>query len=155
MTDPQGGLFIGKKAIDYALFLLSFRDRSEGEIRKRLEERFPKGEVDEAVKRLKELSLINDLSFASNFIKGRKKGKILLLKELLRKGVSREDAERVLSELDELPISIEAGRKKALSLRGLLYKDFRAKLYRYLKMRGFSQDVIEEATRRLWEEVKR
>lgn len=133
---------------------MSFRERSEEELRSRLKGRFAQKEVEEAIARLKELSLIDDRAFAKNFVRSaRPKGRRLLLRELLRKGVSLENALSALSDFDELEASLRAGRRRAEGMRGLPFEEFRRKIGRYLYGRGFPPDVIEEAVGRLWEEV--
>ena len=125
-------------AINAAFRYLSFRARSEKELRDNLlEKEFSIEEIDAAVTRLKELNYINDRQFASDFVSSRSrnkpKGKKLLIMELKKKGVTIED---VTIDEDELA--------KIAMLKKKVFKD-RNQAHRFLYSRGFSTSVIERA----------
>ena len=125
-------------AINAAFRYLSFRARSEKELRDNLlEKEFSIEEIDAAVTRLKELNYINDRQFASDFVSSRSrnkpKGKKLLIMELKKKGITIED---VTIDEDELA--------KIAMLKKKVFKD-RNQAHRFLYSRGFSTPVIERA----------
>lgn len=143
-----------KKGKTYCLRLLSLRPRSERELGLRLK---GKGYSDvsrkELLTQLKKEGLIDDLKFAREWIdsclRSSPKGKRLLRRELLEKGVSGKVIDKAFSEkaleLDEKKIAdglirkrlARSGEKKDIKLKG--------KLYRYLLQRGIESEVAEEA----------
>ena len=92
-------------ALDAALRFLSYRPRSEAEVRRRLARRFPGPSVDNAIATLREQGLLDDAAFAQfwrqNRERSRPKGASAMKWELLRMGVSREVADDALEGLDE------------------------------------------------------
>ena len=60
-----------RKAQEAAVRLLSYRPRSEAELRTRLNRRFPSTAVDEVLRALKQRSLVNDQDFAKLWAESR------------------------------------------------------------------------------------
>ena len=61
--------------VDAALRLLSYRPRSETEIRQRLSRKFPHHLVDGAIDHLKNQGLINDSAFSSFWLQSRERNR--------------------------------------------------------------------------------
>lgn len=125
-------------AINAAFRYLSFRARSEKELRDSLAEKeYPVQEIDEAIARLKDLNYINDCQFTRDFVSARSRnkpeGKKLLVMELKKKGVNIENLKIDINE-DELA-------KKAMEKKKVFRDKFQAR--RFLYSRGFSSSVIE------------
>ncbi len=90
-------------AYDMALRLLSMREHSGREIRRKLSEKgFPDEEIDDAVSRLEEEGSLSERRYAEAFIRSRLRkspeGRTLLYMRLKEKGTPPEIAESALSE---------------------------------------------------------
>jgi regulatory protein len=91
-------------AKEKALRLLSYRLRSEHELRKRLSEKnFAADVINRTISHLHELKLIDDAAFTESFVHDlilrRSAGKSLLRRELGKKGISREIIAGILNSL--------------------------------------------------------
>ena len=144
-------------ALDAALRFLSYRPRSEAEVRRRLARRFPGPSVDNAIVTLREQGLLDDAAFAQfwrqNRERSRPKGASAMKWELLRMGVSREVADDALEGLDEDENAYRAARGISRRLGQSDYDAFRKKLVPYLRRRGFGPEATRGAVRRLWSEL--
>ncbi len=142
---------------DAALHFLSYRPRSEKEVRQRLRRRGFNGKViDEVILKLSERRLIDDAAFSeywrNNRLSFSPRSVRQIKLELRQKGVAAETADDALKDLDDDNSVYEAGLKKARRLSGLDYDDFRRRLYDYLRRRGFNYENVKGAVVRLWEE---
>lgn len=145
-----------KRALDTALRLLAYRPRSEQEIRARLlRHELPQDVVCRTIERLREYGYVNDAAFARAWVEGRSvaapRGYRLLQRELRKKGIAIETTEAALEGTDELGAARQVAQKKARSLLGLAYPDFRNRLTGYLQRRGFGYDVIKPVVQELWQ----
>ena len=145
-----------EKAVAAGLRFLSYRPRSEAEMRARLRRRYPDEVVQAAVQRLREGGLVNDRAFALAWSESRAshrpRSASLVRRELLGKGVPRDIAQETVETLDDEESAYSAGQRAAASMMDVDYQTFRHRLWGYLHRRGFSQSVIRNTTRRLWEE---
>jgi regulatory protein len=144
-------------AFDAALHFLGYRPRSEAEIRARLRRRkFDERPIENAIQRLEEQGLIDDLAFAQFWRENRDsfspRSKRLLEMELRTKGVPPHVIEDTLESSDDQLNAYRAGAKKARALQALEYSAFREKLVALLQRRGFGYDVIGSTVERLWSE---
>jgi regulatory protein len=146
-------------AMQRALNFLSYRARSEQEIRANLTRaEIPDVVLEATLQRLRELNLVNDADFARMWIEGRKqfrpRSRRFLAYELRLKGIDEQVAQDALEDqvVDEVE-ALNAGRKIARRLATLDFQDFRAKLGGYLGRRGFSYQAIAPALRQLWDEL--
>lgn len=92
-----------RKCREYALLLLSYRARSEKELRERLEKKGWSPSVIEAVlKNFKETGLVDDEKLAQRYVQDRitigHKGKRRVQQELIRIGIAKELINRALAE---------------------------------------------------------
>ena len=137
-----------KKAFELAIRYLGNREHSRKEIITKLERRqFSPEAIAKTLERLDELGLLDDRSFALNYIgsKSRKKpsGRYKLRHELLRKGVSEEVIEEVLSAYDSSSHCLDAALKKLPFLKGDdRYR--RRRLHAFLMNRGFDSQTIRQ-----------
>jgi regulatory protein len=143
--------------LDAAYYYLSYRPRSEGEIRQWLRKRGFANEVTEAaIAKLREQNLSDDLAFAQfwkdNRLSFRPKSKRLIKRELRDKKVTSEIIEQVTSDIDDNQIAYKLGSSRLLSLAHLDYPDFYRRLSSYLAYRGFSYEVIKHTASLLWQE---
>lgn len=136
------------KILDKVYRFLSYRPRSEKEIKDYLKKKNVGLKVEEAVLvRLKKLKLVDDQEFARWWIdsrsKGKPKGKIVLQRELWQKGIEREIAQKLLGKQDELTLAQKAAAKKLKSFKNLPRREFYQKMGAYLVRRGFEWETAK------------
>ena len=104
-----------ERPLSAALRFLSYRPRSQAEVRRRLSRTFPDSIIDKTIKELLNRGLLDDDSFAKfwrdNREQHRPRSKFLLKRELLRMGVSPEVANDALQDTDDESNALRAGRK--------------------------------------------
>lgn len=146
-------------AYESTLKYLSFRSRSESEIRQYLKKKqLPVDQIEPVVSRLKQAGLVDDSTFAAQWVENRAifrpKAKRALKAELRAKGVAAKSIEAVLEEVDEAKAArqLAASRAPRLVRQKLSKAEFKRKLGEYLARRGFDYDTISEAVERAWRE---
>ena len=140
-----------KEAIRKAMRLLVSRDRSEQELRERLEqEGFGSEETEAAVEYVKSFGYINDSRYAENYVMsaGSKKSRAALRLFLQEKGIAGDTIENALSELpgDETDLIFQLTVKKAGEPHKMEEKELR-RTYGYLARKGFSSGDIWKTLR--------
>ena len=148
-----------RRCYDAAALILSYRPRSEPELRTKLSEKnFPEVSINEVISRMKEQGLVNDEDFAEFWKDNRDsfspRSQWLTGQELRRKGVSEEIISRVVGELDDEDSAYRAARKKARNLPRNNYQNFFRRLGEHLQRRGFTYGVIKVTVQRLWDELQ-
>lgn len=148
-----------RSALEAALRLLSYRQRSEQELRRRLREKgFAKPPVDESIARLRELGYVNDASFARFYTEtqqsSRPRSQRLLTVELRRRGVEASVAEEATLDVSDEDAAYDAASRRLRSLGGLEYDRFRERLGGFLTRRGFSYDIARRTIDRCWTEIE-
>lgn len=156
----EESLFLCRQA---ALNLLKYRPRSEMELRQRLLRKvFQPEAIDKTLNYLRDLSLIDDGAFASLWADSRKtkRSRRLIKQELMRKGIPRDMAEQVTSEIDEESAALALARKRARTLHidsqnlhGQSSREFQAKIVSHLIQKGFSYDLSRRAARAILSEI--
>ncbi len=141
-----------------AVRLLSYRQRSERELRERLRQKgFAKPPVDESIARLRDLGYVNDAAFARFYAEGRQSSRPssqrLLTVELRRKGVEASVAEKATAGVSDEEAAYDAATRRLRMLRGMEYDRFRERLGSFLTRRGFSYDVARRTIDRCWAEL--
>ncbi len=147
-----------ERAYQQALIFLSYRTRSESEIRQNLRKHeFSDGVIEKTVVRLRENRLADDNQFAHAWVENRNtfrpRSRRALQMELRQKGLSDEAAHSALAGLDEEALAYEAGFKRARRLEALEWNEFRKKLSEFLARRGFPYSVIAPVVSRIWNET--
>jgi len=148
----------GADAMAAALRLLSYRPRSEAELRQRLARRgAPADLADGAISRLRELGLVDDAAFARAWVDGRSRlsprGRRLLRLELRAKGIVGEAAQEAVEPLDDEDAALRAAERRADAMRGLPYPEFRRRLGDFLRRRGFDSATVRHTAERLWQDA--
>ena len=143
--------------LDAAYRYLSYRPRSEAEIRQWLHRRGFASEVaEEAIAKLREQNLSDDFAFAQfwkdNRLSFRPKSKRLIEKELRDKKVATEIIEQMTADINDEEIAYKLGSSRMQALAHLDYPDFLRRLSNYLGYRGFSYEVIKHTITVLWQE---
>jgi regulatory protein len=146
-----------QSCMDAAFRCLSYRPRSEFEIRTRLESKgFDEGSVRDVLLKLRKQGLVDDLAFArfwtSNRCSFNPRGRAMLRSELRRKGIAPDIIAEVVQEVDETASAYAAAQKKLSRLTGLDYNAFRRKLGAFLNQRGFTYEVAQHTVTHLWQE---
>ncbi len=138
-----------------ALRLLDSRSRSEAELRTKLAAKgVPQEQIDELLGRFREVGLVDDAAYAKALARTRREvnrqGRGRIQQELQRQGLSPEDAEAGLAELDqdgELEAARAFAERRARSLSGLEPHVAKRRLLGALQRRGFSVGVAMQVAR--------
>jgi regulatory protein len=140
------------EAKEIALRLLSFRRRTEKEIKDKLRQKgFDAKIIAHTVKKLKSYDLINDLEFAAAWVKERlalkPRGKRLLRQELWKKGIQKEIIDQTTEELcrDEVKAALELLKKVERRYKNSEPGIARRRMYGLLTRRGFSYETAKNA----------
>ena len=159
MKPPAGSE--AERAREYALLLLSYRERTEKEMGERLKRKgFTPATVAATVADCQRLGLIDEERFARLFVRERARfnprSAGLIGAELGKRGISREVAARALSAEfvpgREEEMAAALARRAAGRLRGVEPAAARRRLWAYLARRGFSPEQIAAAVKAVAEE---
>ena len=147
-----------QRCFNAAVHYLSYRPRSESEVRERLQQRgFDNQSIEATLTRLKEQALIDDTAFARFWKDNRQtfspRSQWLTRVELSRKGIAADTIDGVVSEIDDQESAYRAALNKAHRLPRSDRSNFRRRLSYYLKSRGFNYEVINHTVERLWQEL--
>ncbi|MDN4527576.1 recombination regulator RecX [Fictibacillus fluitans] len=142
-----------KKGFNTSLQFLSFRMRSEKEVRDHLKKKeFEDNAIEEVIKRLLEYKYLDDTDFANTFVRSRKnttsKGAGVITRELSQKGISQPVIEKALNEFplnEQIESAASFAQKKANQNKSLSSNERRNKISQQLLQKGYSWDVIQEA----------
>ncbi len=146
-------------AKDAALRFLTYRSRSEAEVRRRLSGKYAPATVEAVVESLLRQNLLNDLGFAREWRTSRERFRpraaSLVRQELLRKGVSPEVIQESLQEFDDESNAARAaaGLARRLVAREVTQREFKGKLAAHLQRRGFGGGLVWSIVEQLWEEL--
>jgi len=142
-----------KEARDYAFLLLSYRARSCQEISERLLKKgYEREVVKKIVEELERLHYLDDRAFAREWVEmrlGEKRGKMLIRRELLKKGIEKEIIDDCLDEgLSKIASSEDELAWRAIEKRIPRYQKLeKSKAYRRIKdfliRRGFSIETTQ------------
>lgn len=137
-----------ERAYERALNFLSYRPRSEAEVRRNLRKKDVEDEVVEVVvERLMRAGLLDDREFARYWVENRlqfnPRGAYALRYELRGKGVPDAIIADALVDLDEEAAARQVAEAGARRLTHLEPRDFCRKLGAYMARRGFSYAVIK------------
>jgi len=148
-----------ERALQQALLFLSYRARSESEIRKNLQKHeIPEVVIEETLERLRKDKLVDDGQFAQDWVENRStfrpRSRRMLAMELRQKGLDDESMQSALEDVDDEPLAYEAAKKRAPRIEGLEWIEFRKKLSGFLARRGFPYSVITPVVSRIWKETR-
>lgn len=139
---------ISQRALQFAIKSIMYKRQSVKEMRERLEERYPEADREAIIIRLLELEYLDDQLFCEAYIRHRSltapRGKYLLSRELMKKGIPSDIAALCLESFEEQSVIMEVAEKKWEKLHRSEPKKRREQLMRFLASRGFSlREVIE------------
>lgn len=168
--------------MDYALRIISKKRYTVSEMRKKLggflkrsqekdeggdssqgpgERSEPGGLAEDIIDRLIELNYLNDLDYAKNYISDRARfrprGKMLIKRELMARGIGKEELQKALSDdgegYDEVAGAEELIRRRERAWSGLELKVKKEKAYRFLQSKGFARDTIYKVLRSCYNRI--
>jgi len=146
------------KAVDSAARFLSYRPRSTAEVRRNLADKsIPEPVIAQALERLEQLGVLDDVAFARFWVHARTTSKPMgtnaLRYELRQKGLTDDTIAQALEPLDNPHEAYKAAKAHAPKLRGQDRRTFRAKLTGFLQRRGFDYSASREAIDQLIAEL--
>ena len=146
-----------QRCLNAAAHYLSYRPRSESELRQRLQQRgFDSENVAAVIAKLKEQGVVDDMAFAQfwkdNRESFRPRSRWLTKLELKQKGVPGDIIDQVVDTIDDDDSAYRAAMSKSRSLPLSDYQGFCKRLGECLKRRGFSYEVINHTVEQLWQE---
>jgi regulatory protein len=142
-----------RSAVDYALYLLGRRSRTERELRRKLVDKgYAVEEIDQVLQRLEAIKLIDDKQFARNYAQDKvriyRRGSHRISLELLQKGVDREIIADVVKDIpldDELSAARSLLVSRQHSWAKLTDRQRFERSVALLQRRGFRGAVIRQA----------
>ena len=145
-----------ERAYERALNFLSYRPRSESEVRNNLRRKRVAAEaIESAVDRLLRAGLLDDREFArywiDNRIQFRPRGARALRHELRAKGVPHPVITEALEGYDDEAAAMKAAQAGASRMARLEEEDFRRRLSAYLARRGFNYGVVKPLVQEMLE----
>lgn len=147
------------QATSAALNFLAYRPRSEGEVRRKLQQRsFPESTVEQVLAKLRDWHYVDDEDFARRWIENRSahrpRGARLLAQELKSKGIQPDIMAEALDEarLDEAADALVLARQRSRQLHALDQQVRERRLTGFLARRGYGFDVIRATLEALREE---
>lgn len=148
-----------EKFYNKALRFLSFRPRSEKEVKDNLKKKKSSDLIiSQVIKKLKEQKFLDDLEFAKWWIEQRTvvrpTGLRLIKIELQRKGIDKELIDELLQSSEYLEENELSQAKKLVQKKLKRYKNLpREKIYRrlgsFLGRRGFDYDTIKDVLKEM------
>jgi regulatory protein len=146
-----------QRCLETAYRYLSYRPRSESEVRERMQRRgFAAETISSVINRLREQNLLNDGDFAQFWKENREsfspRSQWLTGLELKRKGVADRVIEQVIAGIDDGESAYRAALQKARRGAPTDYQSFRRRLGEYLRRRGFNYEIIGHTVKKVWQE---
>ena len=142
-----------QRAFNRALHFLSFRMRSEHEVKQKLlEAEFGDAVIQEAIIKLKKLGFLDDHAFSEALLHTQKnttsKGPNAIKQEMKNKGIDSSVQDAVLEEYDpmeQLKTAKRLAEKAASKHASIAPAQLKQRIQNALLRKGFSFDIIKEA----------
>ncbi len=139
-----------KKAFSKALSYLSYRRRTETELVQHLKD-FDEDTIEKTLEKIKGYSFIDDEAYGEDYVDtqaNQLKGRYLIERGLIQKGIQQEIVETALSRLTEEE-ELENAQRLAYeffrSKRKLPYNQLKQKLSQKLLSKGYNWDIIKKS----------
>lgn len=131
---------------------------TKSEMRQRLaREGFSEKAIGAAIEELIDSGHIRDRKYAENWVVRRQKsnprGKTLLKRELLDKGVDRETAEQVVAQVEtenEATLALQIAQKRVRQYRQLPVHVAKRRLHGFLARRGFESEIVRQVLEQIF-----
>ena len=158
------------KLFDASLRFLSYRQRSEKEVKDFLVKKITRIEnikfyqasqspvISQIIIRLKKQRFLNDEEFADWWVKARTgsqpKGPYVIRMELVSKGVDKEIIEKAISKItNQKELGYKVIHKKLETWKKLTNLELKKKVYEHLARRGFDSKTINEVIAQIVKKV--
>ena len=147
-------------ALQKSMLLLSYRPRSEAEIRQKLgEDGFEPEMIANTIDRLRANGLLQDENFARTWIENRgafrPRSQKMLAYELRRKGIDEDTIQQSLAESsNDNDLAYKAAALYARKLARTEWDEFHRRLLAFLARRGFSYGTSAPVVRRVWNDLR-
>ena len=137
------------KAYEKAAQFIGYRPRSILEVRNRLIKYGIESKViEKVINRLQEENALNDTEFALLWVENRRafrpRGKLLLRKELLDKGINDSDIEIALSEVEESADARQLAYSKLSKYNDSSLDYLRQRIWSLLSRNGFDYSIVND-----------
>jgi regulatory protein len=154
-------LDVFERAYERAMHFLSYRARSQAEVRRNLRDAgVDETTVEAVLERLAQQGYVNDAEFARFWVENREqfrpRGAQALRQELRQKGVDDQTSAEILNGMDQVASARKAAQARAVRMAALAKtdpRDFRNKLSGFLLRRGFTYAVVREVVNALAAEL--
>ena len=131
---------------------------TKSEMERQLErEGFSSDAIETSIAELIRSGHIRDRKYAENWIVRRQKsnprGKTLLKRELVDKGIDRETAEQVVAAVeteDETKVALEIAQKRAKQYKRLPTHVAKRRLHGFLARRGFGSEIVRQVLEQIF-----
>ncbi len=148
-----------ERASAAALRFISYRPRTEAEVRARLSRKFAPQVVEQVLEALRqEQALLDDSVFARLWRDSRESLKprsaSAVKRELVSRGIASDLAAEAVQGMDDDENALRAGLKYLPRLQTADYVTFSRRMAGYLQRRGFGSSTIRRVIDRLWNERK-
>ncbi len=148
-----------ERASATALRFISYRPRTEAEVRARLSRKFAPQVVEQVVAALRqEQALLDDEAFARLWRDSRESLKprsaSAVKRELVSRGIASDLAAEAVRGMDDDENALRAGQKYLPRLQSADFVTFSRRMAAYLQRRGFGPSAIRRVIDRLWSERK-
>jgi regulatory protein len=142
------------KAKQDAFRFLSYRARSQAEVRRRLQKSYSFAVIEQVLGALEAQGYLDDAAFAREWRRHREerrpRGQGVLKQELLRLGVEPGVIQEALAGFDAPGNAYRAALVLAQRLSGTDYLQFRKRVWSHLQRRGFDHSIISDVVSQLW-----
>lgn len=151
-----------ERAKEVALTYLAYQDRTEWQVRNKLDQKGFTGDViDAVIVRLRRVNLLNDHEYARRFvetrIEDRPMGEMRLTHDLLKRGIPRDVIDDVLSEfgngIGSEQSALTVLRQYSYRYRGLAPEKTKQRMFGLLSRRGFDADTARRAVENILNET--
>ncbi len=150
----------GQKMFDKALNYLSFKARTEHELREYFEKKkYAQDSIDKVIDKLAEYHYIDDSGYVRQYCEtnafGKRQGRAKLRQDLIRRGISEELLEQILiyvPDEDEAEFARAHFQKAMTKTEGEPYRRRLPRIQNYLFRRGFSGETVSALLREVSEE---
>lgn len=142
-----------RKAFNKAINFLSYRMRSEHEVKQKLlQNEFGEAVILEAIRKLYEFGFLNDESFTKALVetqkRNSKKGPTAIRQELKKKGIEKDLQEKVLgdySEEEQVGIAVTLAEKIIKQSQDKTPRQIKQKVQDTLQRKGYNFSIISQA----------
>ncbi len=153
----SGNKQVSQSCLDAAFRYLSYRPRSEFELKMRLRQRgFDDFSIEGVLHKLREQGLVDDFAFAQFWKENREsfspRSRALLHRELKQKGIAPHIIAKVIEEVDEETSAYKVAQNRVRRFAFSDYASFCRRLTALLRRRGFNYEVSHHIMNRLWQE---